>query len=52
MTDEARRDERAQVITNYVQRLLDESPRLTEEQRSKLAELLRPVRVQGGGDPA
>jgi hypothetical protein len=51
MTHEARRDERAHVITDYVQRLLDDWGPLTAEQRSKLAELLRPVRVHGGGAP-
>ena len=48
MTGEARRNLRAQVIADYVQRVLDDWPRLTEEQRSKLAELLQPVRVHGG----
>jgi hypothetical protein len=52
MTGEARRDLRAQVMADYVQRLVDHWPPLTDEQRSKLAELLRPVRVPGGGDPA
>ena len=50
--DEARRDLRAQVLTDYVQRVLDDWPPLTAEQRSKLAELLRPVRVHDGGDAA
>jgi hypothetical protein len=36
--DEARRDLRAQVLTDYVQRTLAGRPPLTAEQRSKLAE--------------
>lgn len=31
----------------YVQKLLAERPTLTDEQRTRLAELLRPVRVGG-----
>lgn len=33
---------------DYVERVLADWPPLTAEQRSKLAELLRPVRVHGG----
>jgi hypothetical protein len=47
--DEARRDLRAQVLTDYVQRVLDDWPPLTAEQRSKLAELLRPIRIHADG---
>jgi hypothetical protein len=50
--DEARRALRAQVIADHVEKLLADWPPLTDEQRSKLAELLRPVRVPGGGDAA
>jgi hypothetical protein len=46
--DEARREIRAAMATDYVRRLLDDWPPLTAEQRSKLAELLRPVRIHGG----
>ena len=35
---------------DYVAEVLAHAPRLTEEQRAKLAELLRPVRVSGGLD--
>jgi hypothetical protein len=47
--DEARRDLRAQILHDYVERVLADWPPLTAEQRAKLAELLRPVRVHGGG---
>lgn len=35
-------------ITDYVERCLAAAPPLTDEQRTRLAELLRPVRVKGG----
>jgi hypothetical protein len=35
-------------ITDYVEALLDSWPPLSQEQRSKLAELLRPVRIHDG----
>lgn len=33
----------------YIERILAEAPPLTPEQRTRLAELLKPVRVNGGG---
>jgi hypothetical protein len=49
-------DERALVAANiaaYLTATLAAAPDLTDEQRSKLAELLKPVRVSGGdGDAA
>nr|WP_167355440.1 hypothetical protein [Mycobacterium malmoense] len=33
---------------DYVEQVLSEAPPLTEEQRHRLAELLRPVRISGG----
>jgi hypothetical protein len=35
----------------YIQEILDKAPPLTDEQRAKLAELLKPVRVRPG-EPA
>jgi hypothetical protein len=32
----------------YIEKLVDAAPPLTAEQRTKLAELLKPVRVPGG----
>ena len=43
--DEARRGLRAALLADYIDRVLAQAPPLTDEQRSKLAELLRPVRV-------
>jgi hypothetical protein len=38
-------------IHDYIEKLLDTAPPLTQEQRTRLAELLKPVRVNGcGGD--
>ena len=48
--DEARRDLRAAVLTDYVERMLADWPPLTDEQRSKLAELLKPVRIHPPND--
>ena len=40
----ARRDLEASKLADHIERVLAEAPPLTDEQRSKLAELLRPVR--------
>ena len=48
---EADRTLKALRLQEYIKRNLAEAPPLSEEQRAKLAELLRPVRV-GGGDHA
>lgn len=45
---EARRDLNAAKIEAYVSRILAEAPPLNDEQRIRLAELLRPVPVRGG----
>lgn len=39
-------------MTDYAERIVAEAPPLTEEQRTKLAELPRPVRIpaRSGGD--
>lgn len=47
LTD-ARRDLAEAQISAYVQRVLDASPPLTDEQRTRLAELLRPARAGAG----
>ena len=36
----------------YIEKILDAWPPLTDEQRTKLAELLKPVRVNTAGLPA
>jgi len=46
--DDARRDLRAAMLADHIERLLASWPPLTSEQRSNLAELLRPVRGGGG----
>ena len=46
--DQARRDLNAAVLADHIERLLASWPPLTSEQRSNLAELLRPVRGGGG----
>jgi hypothetical protein len=43
--DEHRRGLAAALLTEYIERVLAQAPPLSDEQRSKLAELLRPVRV-------
>jgi hypothetical protein len=48
----AKRDLAAANIENYVTRVLAAAPPLTDEQRCRLAELLRPVRRYPGGDHA
>jgi hypothetical protein len=44
--EEARRDMHAQLIHEHVTKLLAKAPPLGPEQRTKLAELLKPVRRQ------
>ena len=46
-TVEARRDLIATKTEDYIKRVLAERPPLTAEQRTRLAELLRPVRNGG-----
>jgi hypothetical protein len=48
----ARRDFATEKIANYVTRVLDAAPPLTDEQRTRLAELLRPIRIAGGANSA
>lgn len=47
-----RRDLNEAKAAAYIKRLLEAAPPLTEEQRTRLAELLKPVRVNGGGSDA
>jgi hypothetical protein len=48
---EARRNLRALRLEEHIQKIVDQAPPLSAEQRNHLAELLRPAR-QGGGDHA
>jgi hypothetical protein len=48
----ARRDFATEKIANYVTKVLAAAPPLSDEQRTRLAELLRPVRRLGGDDAA
>ena len=51
-TLDAKRDSRAaQLVEQYIEKVLSQAPPLSDEQRNRLAELLRPAR-QGGGDHA
>lgn len=45
---EARRNLATEKIAEYIQKVLAAAPELTDEQRTRLAELLRPVRRNGG----
>ncbi|WP_431840840.1 hypothetical protein [Gordonia hongkongensis] len=45
---EARRNLKAANIERYIGKALAAAPPLTDEQRTRLAELLRPVRTGGG----
>lgn len=45
--DEARRDLTEANVRAYVKKALAQRPPLTDEQRNRLAELLRPVRTGG-----
>lgn len=40
--DQLRRDLRAARLAEHIQRVVDEAPSLTADQRSRLADLLRP----------
>lgn len=44
---EARRRLRTERTAAYIEKVLAEAPPLTDEQRTKLAELLKPVRIGG-----
>ncbi len=46
--DAAKSRLKAKLAERYVQKVLTEAPPLTDEQRTRLAELLRPARVGGG----
>ena len=46
----AKRDLAEANIADYLEKVLAAAPPLTDEQRSRLAELLKPVRVRCGGD--
>lgn len=49
----ARRDLAAEKLASFIQRTVDAAPPLTDEQRSKLAALFRPVAaMQGDSDAA
>ncbi|WP_326546096.1 hypothetical protein QGN32_20535 [Mycolicibacterium sp. ND9-15] len=48
---DARRDLAEAKIADYVTRCLAQAPPLSDEQRTRLAELLRPVRAEGQDDP-
>lgn len=47
-SDERRRDAAAQRIEDYLSTVLAAAPPLTDEQRTRLAELLKPVRRKAG----
>jgi hypothetical protein len=51
---DTQRDYRAGRAEEYIEELLRQAPPLTDVQRNKLAELLRPVRINvlGGGEDA
>lgn len=44
----ARRDLAEIRLTEHIERVLSQAPPLSDEQRCRLAELLRPVRPRGG----
>jgi hypothetical protein len=48
--EEARQRFATEKIADHIKRVLAQAPPLTDEQRAKLAELLRPVRTRNGGD--
>ena len=50
MIEAAYRDFATEKIAAYVLKVLADAPPLTDEQRVRLAELLRPVRRRAGGD--
>jgi hypothetical protein len=45
---DAQRDHNAARAADYIERVLAAAPELTDEQRSRLAELLRPARRKAG----
>jgi hypothetical protein len=45
---ELRRELRAKRLAEHIERVISEAPPLSDEQRTRLAELLRPVRRLGG----
>jgi hypothetical protein len=45
---EARANFKARRLAHHIEKILAEAPPLTDEQRNALAELLRPVRRNGG----
>ena len=45
--DEARAKYKARRLAHHIEKILDEAPPLTDAQRTKLAELLRPARRGG-----
>lgn len=45
---QARRELAEAKIADHIRRVVDAAPPLTDEQRTRLAELLRPVRREGG----
>ena len=45
---DAKRSLAAEMLTEYIEKILAEAPPLNDEQRTRLAELLRPVRRNGG----
>jgi hypothetical protein len=47
--DEIGRSYAEQRIAEYIERVLAQAPPLSDEQRTRLAELLRPARRAGGG---
>lgn len=50
---ELRRDLRATELAEHVRRIVDQAPPLTNEQRNRIAALLRPAgTVAGGGEHA
>jgi hypothetical protein len=49
---ELRQELKEQRLAEYIEHVLAAAPPLTAEQRTRLAELLRPVRLVGGGPDA
>jgi hypothetical protein len=47
--DDARRELRTRTLAKHIKKVVDAAPPLTQEQRDRLAELLRPVKAGGGG---
>lgn len=49
LIEERRRELTEAKLADYIEKVLAAFPPLTSEQRTRLAELLAPVRVNGGG---